>query len=41
MDWFALVKRYFKAGRYTAQEVQVFVTAGKITPEQAEEIVGE
>lgn len=41
MDWYALVKRYYDAGRYTAEQVQVFVTAGKITPEQAAEIIGE
>lgn len=41
MDWYALVKRYYDAGRYTAEQVQVFVTAGKITEEQAVEIIGE
>lgn len=40
MDWYALIKRYFDAGRYTADQVQVFVTAGKITAEQAVEIIG-
>lgn len=41
MEWFALVKRYYQAGWYTVEQVQVFVDAGKITAEQAEEIVGE
>jgi len=41
MDWYALIKRYFDAGRYTAEQVQVFVTASKITSEQAKEIVGQ
>lgn len=41
MDWFALIKRYYEAGRYTAEQLQVFVAAGKITAAQAEEIVGE
>lgn len=41
MDWYALVKRYFDAGRYKAEQVQVFVTAGKITAAQAAAIVGE
>lgn len=35
MDWFATVKRYFEAGYYTPSQVQVFVTAKKITAEQA------
>ncbi|MEK4995312.1 MULTISPECIES: XkdX family protein [Paenibacillus] len=38
MHWYALVKRYFEAGLYTAEQVQVFVTSKKITVEQAEEI---
>lgn len=38
MDWYALVKRYYDAGRYKAEQVQVFVDAGKITPKQADEI---
>lgn len=41
MDWYALIKRYFDARWYTAEQVQVFVTAGKITAEQASEIIGE
>ena len=41
MDWYALVKRYYDARRYTAEQVQVFVAAGKITAAQAAEIVGE
>lgn len=40
MDWFAIVKRYYSAGYYTADNVQVFVSAKKITAEQAEEITG-
>lgn len=38
MDWYALIKRHYIAGRYTVDQVQVFVTANKITAEQAEEI---
>lgn len=41
MDWYALVKRYFDAGLYTGEQVRVFVTAKKITAEQAMEIIGE
>lgn len=29
MNWYALVKRYFDAGLYTGEQVQVFVTAKK------------
>ncbi|WP_340398027.1 XkdX family protein [Paenibacillus sp. FSL E2-0202] len=38
MNWYALIKRYFDAGLYTGEQVQVFVTAKKITAKQAEEI---
>lgn len=40
MDWYALIKRHYDAGRYTEEQVQVFVTAKKITAEQAAEIIG-
>lgn len=40
MDWYALIKRHFDADRYTTAQVQVFVTANKITVEQAIEITG-
>lgn len=41
MDWYALIKRYYSAGLYTADQVQVFVSAKKITAAQANEIVGD
>lgn len=41
MDWFTLVKRYYDNGRYTNDNVAVFVQAGKITSVQYEEIIGE
>jgi phage uncharacterized protein, XkdX family len=40
MDWFSIVKRHFDAGRYTPEQVSVFVSAGKITPEQYQTITG-
>lgn len=40
MDWYAIIKRYYDAGRYTEAQVTVFVDAGKITAEQAAEITG-
>jgi len=41
MNWFQIVKRHFDAGRYTVEDVKVFVRAGKITPEQYEDITGQ
>ncbi|MFM9329190.1 XkdX family protein [Paenibacillus mesotrionivorans] len=41
MDWFTLIKRYYDTGRYKKEQLQVFVTAGKITAAQAKEILGE
>lgn len=38
---FKIVKRYFDKGIYTKEKVAVFVTAGKITPQQYKEITGE
>jgi len=40
MDWFTIVKRHYDAGRYTDDQVTVFVEAGKITPEQYQTITG-
>jgi len=41
MDWYTIVKRHFDAGRYTNNDVKVFVQAGKITQEQYKQITGE
>jgi len=41
LDWFTIVKRHYDAGRYDVADVAVFVRAGKITPEQYEQITGE
>lgn len=38
---FKIVKRYYDKGIYSKENVAVFVTAGKITPEQYSEITGE
>jgi uncharacterized XkdX family phage protein len=40
MDWYTIVKRHYDAGRYDADDVAVFLHAGKITPEQYEQITG-
>lgn len=41
MDWFVLVKRYYDNGRYTTDNVAVFVHANKITAEQYTLITGQ
>lgn len=38
---FKIVKRYYDKGIYTKENVATFVKAGKITPEQYEQITGE
>jgi len=38
---FTIVKRYYDKGIYTADDVAVFVRAGRLTPEQYEQITGE
>lgn len=38
MDWYTLIMRYYAGGFYTVEQVQVFVSAKKITAEQATEI---
>ena len=34
------IKRYYDSGRYTDEQMKVFVLAGWITPEQYKEITG-
>lgn len=41
MDWFTLVKRYYDNGRYSKENVAVFVQANKLTSTQYETITGE
>ncbi len=41
IDWYAIVKRYYDRGYYSKDNVKVFVQAGKITPEQYQELTGE
>jgi uncharacterized XkdX family phage protein len=35
------IKRYYDMGKYTKEQVKIFVKAGWITPEQYQEITGE
>lgn len=39
--WYESVKRYFDQGRYSKADVKIFVSAGKITATEYEEITGE
>ena len=41
MDYYDIVTRYYKAGYYDNEDVKVFVTRGKISTEQYQEITGE
>ena len=38
---YAIVKRYYDKGFYSKEDVAKFVTAGKITAEEYEQITGE
>lgn len=38
---YKVVKRFYDSGRYTNEDVAVFVAAGKITAEEYKEITGE
>ncbi|MFD1776999.1 XkdX family protein [Paenibacillus rhizophilus] len=41
MNWYVTIKRYYDAGYYTPAQVQIFVTANKITSAQAADITEE
>ncbi len=41
MDWYATIKRLYDRNLWTKQMVGDGVYAGKITPEQYEQIIGE
>jgi uncharacterized XkdX family phage protein len=41
MDWFKTIKDYYDTGRYTKEQVAVFVVKGKITAAQYQEITGD
>ncbi|MBJ6362084.1 XkdX family protein [Paenibacillus sp. GCM10012307] len=40
MNWYPHIKQYYKQGFYTEANIQVFVAAGWITTEQADDIIG-
>ena len=41
MNWFEKVKRYYDMGKYTNEQVRIFVNAGRITEEEYKIITGE
>lgn len=41
MNWFEKVERYYMMGKYTNEQVKVFVKGGKITEEDYKKITGE
>jgi phage uncharacterized protein, XkdX family len=40
MNWYKMIKRYYDMGKYTNEQMEVFVRGNKITEEQYEEITG-
>lgn len=40
MNWFEKVRRYYDMGKYTNEQVKVFVQTDKITEEEYKEITG-
>lgn len=40
MNWYEKIKRYYNEGRYTIEQMKVFVKGKKITPEEFEKITG-
>lgn len=40
MNWFEKVERYYNEGFYTPDQVKKFVTAGKISQEECDQILG-
>lgn len=41
MDYYTIAKRYYEKGYYTKGDVKIFVSSGKITEAQYQEITGE
>lgn len=41
MDWFTVVKRHYDGGRYTKEQVKVFVVGNKITTVEYKTITGD
>ncbi len=41
MNWFEKIKRYFNMGKYTVEQVKVFVQTKKITEEEFKTITGQ
>lgn len=41
MDWFTTCQQYYNSGFYTATQLKVFVSKGKITADQFQQITGQ
>lgn len=41
MNWFAIIKRHYDAGRYSRADVAIFVLGGKISSQEYDEITDE
>lgn len=41
MNWFEKVKRYYDMGKYTNEQMKIFVKGNRITEEEYEIITGE
>lgn len=41
IDWFTYIKGFYEKGLWTKKQVHDVVAAGRITPEQYEEITGD
>lgn len=39
MNWYEMIKRYYKLGFYDEEKLNLFVKAKKITADQKEEII--
>lgn len=39
--WYTIAKRYYDMGIYSKEQVKLFVTKGRISKEEYEEIIGE
>lgn len=40
LNWYKTIKKYYDLGKYTLDQMRVFVEVGKITEEEFEEITG-
>lgn len=41
MNWYPCIKSYYEEGRYTTEDLKVFLQAKQLTPEQYQQLTGE